>query len=187
MLHHLEEYGRFVEIAGYRCIKFEVAEAYLKAHRRETHVVAVQFFDADLVATPRHLYFAALNAIQAFKGKTNISKTVAMETMLYASAQRQIKKAIARSGIKPTTQNMAVLIIGEQQQAIELALAAVSACAGKAPDDRVLEMNSTKLKSIKKNFDIGEGEVEVVRKSDDGAVAVADLVIERVALLATQF
>jgi len=187
MLYHLEEYGQFCEIAGYRGIKFEVAEAYLKAHRRHTHDAAVQFFDADLVATPRHLYFAALNALQAFKGKTNISKTVAMETMLYASAQRQIQKAIARSGIKPTTQNMAVLIIGEQQQVVELALAEVSAFAGKAPDDRVLEMNSAKLKSIKKNFEICEGEVEVVRKSDDGAVAVADLVIERVALLATQF
>lgn len=187
MLYHLEEYGQFVEIAGYRGIKFEVAEAYLKAHRMQTHVVAVQFFDADLVATPRHLYFAALNALQAFKGKTNISKTVAMETMLYASAQRQIQKAIARSGIKPNTQNMAVLIIGEQQQTVELALAAVSACAGKAPDDRVLDMNSAKLKSIKKGFDIGESEVEVVRKGDDGVVAVADLVIERVALLATQF
>lgn len=187
MLYNFEKYGRFVEIAGYSGIKFEVAEAYLKAHRRQTHVVAVQFFDADLVATPRHLYFAALNALQAFKGKTNISKTVAMETMLYASAQRQIQKAIARSGIKPNTQNMAVLIIGEQQQTVELALAAVSACAGKAPDNCVLEMNSAKLKIIKKNFDIGEGEVEVVRKGDDGEVVVADLVIERVALLATQF
>jgi tRNA threonylcarbamoyladenosine modification (KEOPS) complex Cgi121 subunit len=187
MLHHFEEYGRFVEIAGYRGIKFEVAEAYLKAHRREKHIVSVQFFDADLVATSRHLYFAAVNALQAFKGNTNISKTVAMETMLYASAQRQIQKAIARSGIKPTTQNMAVLIIGEHQQAVKLALAAVSACAGKTPDDGVLEMNSSKLKSIKKNFDIGEGEVEVVRKGDDEAMAVADLVIEQVALLATQF
>jgi tRNA threonylcarbamoyladenosine modification (KEOPS) complex Cgi121 subunit len=187
MLYHLEEYGRFVEIAGYRGIKFEVAEAYLKVHRRQTHVVAVQFFDAEIVATPRHLYFAALNSLQAFKGKTNISKTVAMEAMLYASAQRQILKAIARSGIKPTTQNMAVLIIGENQQAVELELAAVSACANKAPDDRVLEMNSVKLESLKKNFDISEGEIEVVRKGDDGAVAVADLVVERVALLATQF
>jgi KEOPS complex subunit Cgi121 len=187
MLHYLEEYGRFVEIAGYSGIKFEVVEAYLKAHRRQTHVVAVQFFDADLVATSRHLYFAALNSLQAFKGKTNISKTVAMETMLYASAQRQIQKAITISGIKPTTQNMAILIIGEQQQAVELALAEVSVCAGKPPDDRVLEMNSDKLKSIKKNFDISEGEVEVVQKGGEREAAVADLVIEQVALLATQF
>jgi tRNA threonylcarbamoyladenosine modification (KEOPS) complex Cgi121 subunit len=187
MLYHLEEFGRFVEITGFKGIKFEVAEAYLKLHRRQTHAVAIQFFDADLVATPRHLYFATINALQAFKGKTNISKTVAMETILYASAQRQIQKALDRSGIKSTTQNMAVLIIDEQQQVVELALAAVSSCVGKAPDDCVLEMNSEKLKNIKKNFNIGESEIETVRKDDDRAVAVVDLVIERVALLATQY
>lgn len=186
MLYHLEGDGQFVEIAGYRGIKFGALDSYLKAHRKQSHVVAVQFFDADLIATSRHLYFAALNSVNAFKEKTNISKTIAMEAMLYASAQRQIQKAIARSGIKPTTKNMAVLIIGGQQHAVELALAAVSACAGKEPDDRVLEMNSTKLKNIKKIFDIDESEVKVVQKSDDETVAVVDLVIERVALLATQ-
>lgn len=186
MLYHLEGYGQFVEIAGYRGIKFGAIDAYLKAHRGQTHVVAVQFFDADLVATPRHLYFAALNSLNAFKGKTNISKTIAMETMLYASAQRQIQKAIARSGIKPTTNNLAVIIIGEQRNAVELELVAVSACAGKEPDDRVLEMNSSKMKNIKKIFEIGKGEVGVVQKNDDEMAAVIDLVIERVALLATQ-
>jgi KEOPS complex subunit Cgi121 len=187
MLNHFEEYAQYVEIAGYRGIKFEVAEAYLKTHRKQKNVVEVQFFDADLVATPQHLYFAALNALQAFKGKTNISKTIAMETMLFASAQRQIQKAISRSGIKLDTCNLAVLIIGEQQQAVESALVAVSDCTGRAPDNSVLEMNSAKMKKIKKIFHISEDEVALVRKGDARAVAVANLVIERVALLAAQF
>ena len=87
----------------------------MKANRKEnTENVELQFFDANLIATQQHLYFAALNALQAFQNKTNISKSLAMETMLYASAQRQIQKAIQRCGIKPQTTTMAVIIIGEK-------------------------------------------------------------------------
>ena len=116
MLYLLKEYGKYAEITGYKKVKFEKAEEFLKANRKETpQNVDVQFFDAQLIATQEHLYFAALNALQAFQNKTNISKSLAMETMLYASAQRQIQKAIQRCGIKPQTTNMAVIIIGENQ------------------------------------------------------------------------
>jgi tRNA threonylcarbamoyladenosine modification (KEOPS) complex Cgi121 subunit len=63
-LHHLEEFKKHVEITGYRGIHFEVAEAFLKANRRQIqNGVEIQFFDADLIATPEHLYFATLNAL----------------------------------------------------------------------------------------------------------------------------
>src|SRR5665648_715528 len=111
MLYLIEEYGQYVELTGYRNVAFELAEAFLKANRKQTlRHVDVQFFDAQLVATADHLYFAALNALQALKNKTNISKSAAMETMLYASAQRQIKKSIDRIGIKPETASIAVTI-----------------------------------------------------------------------------
>ena len=116
MLYHLKEYGKYAEITGYRNIKFAEAEEFLKANRKETpDNVDLQFFDAQLIATQEHLYFAALNALQAFRNKTNLSKSLAMETMLYASAQRQIQKAIQLCGIKPQTKTMAVIIIGENQ------------------------------------------------------------------------
>ncbi len=115
MLYCLLEYGKWMEITGYRNIAFTKAEEFLKANRKETKQnVEMQFFDAELIASQKHLYFAALNALQAFQNKTNISKSPAMETMLYASAQRQIQRAIQRCGIKPETKNMAVLIIGEK-------------------------------------------------------------------------
>ena len=82
----------------------------------------------NLIATQEHLYFAVLNALQAFQNKTNISKSLAMETMLYASAQRQIQKAIQRCGIKPETTSMAVIIIGEDPTQIKTMLEAISTC-----------------------------------------------------------
>ena len=187
MLYHLKEYGKYAEITGYRNIKFAKAEEFLKANRKETQEnVDLQFFDAHLIATQEHLYFAALNALQAFQNKTNISKSLAMETMLYASAQRQIQKAIQRCGIKPETTSMAVIIIGEDPTQLKTMLQAISTCVGVEPDEKVLEMSNFKEQKIIETFQITDQELKTVMKNENREEAVVNLVIERVALLATQ-
>ncbi len=187
MLHRMREHGRYAEITGFKNAKFHDAEAFLKAYRKENHHgVELQFFDAGLIATGEHLYFAVLNALQAFHNKTNISKSLAVETMLYASAQRQIQKAIRLCGIKPQTAAMAVVIIGENPAEIKPALEAVKACVGAETDEAVLEMTGDKLESIKEAFQIKAQEIEAVMKGGDVDAAVVSLVVERVALLATQ-
>ena len=187
MLYHIEEYGKYVEISGYKNIKFAKAEEFLKANRRENQKnVDIQFFDADLIATAEHLYFAALNALQALRNKTNLSKSAAMETMLYASAQRQIQRAIQRCGIKPQTTSMAVSIIGEDPTQLKTVLGAITACVGVEPDEEVLEMSDFKEQKILETFQITDEEIKAVIKNGNRKGAVVDLVIEHVALLATQ-
>jgi len=187
MLYHLKEYGKYAEITGYKNIEFAKAEAFLKANRKETREnVDLQFFDAQLIATQEHLYFAALNALLAFQNKTNISKSLAMETMLYASAQRQIKKAIQRCGIKPETTVMAVIIIGEDPAQLKGVLQAISTYVGVEPDEKILEMSNFKENKIIETFQITNEELKAVMKDEKLGEAVVNLVIERVALLATQ-
>ena len=114
MQYYLKEYDKHVEITGFKNISFTLAEAFLNKDRKiQNHNIEVQFFDADLIATEQHLYFAVLNALEAFKNNSNLSKSLAMETMLYASAQRQIQKAISKSGIKPESTNIAAVIISQ--------------------------------------------------------------------------
>ncbi len=186
MMQYIEEFSRYVEITGYPALEFAKADAFLKTNRKQTvQSVAIQFFDAELVATAEHLYFAALNALQAFRGKTNISKNLAMETMLFASAQRQIQKAIDRIGIKPQSRNMAVLIIGETQQEIEKTLRELSAYLGAEPDESVLHLTPEKQKRIMGAFQISGKEIETVAKATVEEAVVA-LVVERMALLSTQ-
>ncbi len=185
MLQYIKEHGKYVEITGYRSVAFDKAEAFLKANRKQTQNIDIQFFDAEIIATQDHLYFAILNALQAFQNKTNHSKSLAMETILYASAQLQIQKAIERSGIKPKTKNMAVTIIGEDPIQIQNALEALSKCVGSDPDEAVLEMTKTKETKIKKAFDIQNEELNIV-KDDNSKKAIVDLVIEHVALLAVK-
>ena len=45
MLYHLEEYGKYVEITGFSNVSFALAEAFLKANRKQPQTVNLQFFD----------------------------------------------------------------------------------------------------------------------------------------------
>ena len=186
MLKHIEEYGRYVEITGFSSVKIGDAAEFLKAARREQQDTAMQLFNAELVATWQHLYFAALNALTAFSNKSNISKNVAMEVMLYASAQRQIRKAIALVGVKRDSAHVAAVIIGENPEAVKTVLSAVSKRIGAEPDETVLELSKDKVQSIREAFDVSERELETVMAKGDVQQALVNLVVERMALLSTQ-
>jgi len=186
LLKYVEENRKYVEITGFRNVKIEDAEGFLKATRKEQQDTAVQFFNAELVATWQHLYFAALNALTAFRNKSNISKNVAMEVMLYASAQRQIRKAIELVGVKRDSAGVAAVIIGENLDSVKTALSAVSKRIGAEPDETVLELSKGKVQSIRRAFGISERELETVMKKGDVQQALVNLVVERVALLSTQ-
>jgi len=186
LLKHFEEFGKYVEITGFRNVQIADAEGFLKATRREQQDTAVQFFNAELVATWQHLYFAVLNALTAFRNKTNISKSVAVEVMLYASAQRQIRKAIALIGFKRDSAAVAAVIIGESPHAVKAVLSSVSKRVCSEPDETVLALSTAKMHNIRRAFSISEREMETVVKAGDVKQALVDLVIERAALLSTQ-
>ena len=162
MLRYLKEYGKYVEISGYTRIAFDKEESFLKTTRKTKQNIDIQFFDAQLIATQEHLYFAVLNALQAFKTQTNRSKNSAMETILYASAQRQIQKAIELLGINPETKSMALVIIGEDPRQIEAALKLVTKSIGSEPDPKVLEITKAKETKIKKAFQISNEEIKIL-------------------------
>jgi tRNA threonylcarbamoyladenosine modification (KEOPS) complex Cgi121 subunit len=187
LLKYIEEAGKYVEITGFRNVGIKDAEEFVKATRKETpQSVWVQFFDAELVATWQHLYFAVLNALLAFKNERNISKSVAMEAMLYASAQRQIRKALQFIGVKRDSANVAVVIVGESPGSVKAVFSAVSKRVGEEPNDAVLEVSKEKARGIREAFGITETELETVTEKNNGNHALVNLVIERMALLSTQ-
>ena len=186
LLKHFAEFGEYVEITGFSNVQIENVEGFLKATRREQQGTAVQFFNAELVATWQHLYFVVLNALTAFRNKTNVSKSVAVEVILYASAQRQIRKAIELLGVKRDSDTVAVVIIAMSSHAVKAALSKVSKRIGSEPDETVLALSNAKIRSISRAFSISEREVETIVKAGNVEQALVDLVVERVALLATQ-
>ena len=187
MLKHIEEFGKYVAMTGFRNVKIRDVEEFFKIIRREKPSnVEIQFFDAELVATWQHLYFAVLNALTAFKNKRNISKSLTMEIMIYASAQHQIRKAMELLGVKLTTSKIAVLIIGEKPEDVKSALSVVSKLVNAQKDEKVLDMPREKAKIIQNTFMISDLELKTVMKGNNLEKTLTDLVIERMALLAIQ-
>jgi len=187
LLKYIEEFGKHVAIAGFSDVKIKDIEEFFQAINKEKQPnIEIQFFDANLVASWQHPYFAVLNALTAFKNKVNISKSLAMETMLYASAQRQIRRATQLVGIKQDSSNIAAIIIGEEPEAVESALSIVSKYVKAKHDDTILELSEKKKKIIQKAFGISNLEISTVAEKNDFTKALTDLVIERMALLATQ-
>ena len=186
MLRHIEEDGKYVEITGFRDVSIGNPEEFVKSiNSLKQPDVTVQFFNAQLVATWEHLYFAVLDALLAFRNGWNISKALAMEAMLYASAQRQIRKAIELLGVKSGCIGLGLVIIGEDKVAVQRTLLAISEHLEKQPDETVLELSESKTSSIRRAFEISETEIKTVAEKQPDK-ALVNLVIERMALLATQ-
>jgi KEOPS complex subunit Cgi121 len=186
MLMHIEEYGLYAEITGFKGIQIDNMKRISDLTDREKRRKAlVQFLNAELVATWEHLYFAVLNALLGFKNGFNISRSLGVEIMLYASAQRQIRKAIDLIGVKSGSLDLAVVIIAENEAAIKRSLSAVVDCLKKASDESVLELSKRKAKEIQRVFGISETEIRAAT-SGSANKALLDLVIERMSLLSTQ-
>ncbi|MGC8939316.1 MAG: KEOPS complex subunit Cgi121 [Candidatus Bathyarchaeia archaeon] len=187
MLKHIKEFGKYVIIAGLKDAKIGKAEEFLEKIRKEkSSNVEIQFFDARCIAGWQHLYFAVLNALTAFKNGRNISKNLAVEVILYASAQRQIRKALEKLGIKLETDKIALVIIGDKTDDLNSTLNTILCLANAKRDDRVLELVKGKIDVIREIFGISDLELETVMKNGALEKALMDIVIERMALLVTQ-
>lgn len=188
MRSHLEEYGKFVEITGFRNVRVKDAKGLSKTLIDKFPVDCdVQFFDANLVATWQHLYFAVLNALMNIETERCISKSIAVETVLYASAQRQIRKAIDFIGLKPKSENAAIVVVCNNEESGGAVIEAASALLGAVPDESVLELSKAKANLIRNAFGIGEAELDAsISRGVNKDQALVELVVERVALLSTR-
>ena len=74
---------------------------------------ASQLFDNRYIWGYKHLFSGIWHALNAKKNDRMISKTLAIEVLLYVAGQRQIKKAIALLGVKETTQDIVGVLLGE--------------------------------------------------------------------------
>jgi tRNA threonylcarbamoyladenosine modification (KEOPS) complex Cgi121 subunit len=187
MLHFFEDFNFYAEITGFKKVCFERADAYLKNSRKaESQKICVQFFNSALIATHEHLYSAILNAFYAFKNSANISKNLAVEVMLYAASQHQIQKAIQMIGLKTGTSEVAIVIVGETVEQVKATFSDLSVSLQAELCDDVLNLTPKKSALIKQVFNITPSMVEAAARGRGDDLVLVDLVIERVALLATR-
>jgi KEOPS complex subunit Cgi121 len=124
--------------------------------------------DADMICGRDHLISATMHAKRAFERGVNASTNLAMETMLYASGERQISKATRKMGLKVGCERMALVLFNVQD------LQKVLRDHGLERDDTVLEASVEKAL----RFGISHEELRAVP-----ADRFEDLVLERVAFV----
>lgn len=185
MIGKIEAHNKLVSITGRRNVKIDDVNEVLRLLKDEAEPCTLQLFDADCVAGAKHLFFAAVNAVHAMEQKRNVSDSLSMETMLYASGQRQIRKALDMLGIKPNTSKVAVLLIDKDENTISDAESRVSQRIDGIRDDEVLEIREKKkIQRLKGLFEISDLEVKALNR---GAMkpeqAITQLIVERGALL----
>jgi len=169
-----------VAIAGVAGVHVEAVDDTLRAVRVAVGESTLQLFDAGMVAGWRHLYHAAVNAVTAMENGASVSKGLDVETLLYATCQDQITKAFRLMGVSKRTTAAAVTVFGRDPNVIT-DTARIAAEALGEPDDRVLQVDESKFRRLKKAFQVSEASLETV--GGDPYEALTSLIVEKGALL----
>ena len=140
----------------------------------------IQALDADLVASERHLAFAAEKALSAFIEGRSIAKDLGIEIMRYASGQRQIERAMSM-GLSGSTNRVALAIV---RRNMELQPLGRDQWPNSSELSELIVVDglgcSSDIDKLRKAFDISDEELQAA-----GEDKIADLVLERVALVDT--
>jgi len=130
----------------------------------------LQVLDAKLIAGEEHISFAIQQAERAFRKGRNISSREALEVLVRASAQTQIREAIERLGVEEEKE--VVVIAPEEPEML------MERYGCRKVD---LELTPEKLEGIKAEFGIGKEEIKATGYGEEEAVKA--IVRERIALL----
>jgi len=168
----------FIGLSGVKDVEFSDIDTLLSKVRSISNDTQFQLFNADNISGWQHLYYAAVNAINSFNSSAGISRSLSLETLLYASCQNQISSAFNVLGIKPSNGNIAVLVFGKNEEKLSAVLGTISDLLG-TEDDEVLEYSNVKKSLLMNVYGVSETEFQSVQRDD----AITWLIIERGALL----
>jgi KEOPS complex subunit Cgi121 len=138
----------------------------------------MQVFDASMVFGKAHLNSAVEHALRAIKRKTNSTNTLDKEIMLYASGERQIKKASPKMGIKKGCEEIVLVLFNKEnnygEKISDKILKNILKQLDLKHNDSVLEGNYQKLL----DFGLSKDEIETVTKDK-----YEFLILEKVAMV----
>ena len=152
-----------IEVAGARG-RFSPENLYANLNDMGGPAVAI---DPRMVCGRDHLVSAAEHALRAFERGTNSSSSLGLETVLYASGERQISRALEKMGLKPGREEVALVLF-------DLVADQVIETLGMVRDDSLLECTREKLLA----FGIAQEELDTVPPELAG-----ELVLESVAFV----
>ena len=135
--------------------------------------VVIQAFNADLIYGKNHLISAVDHAVRAMERKTNTTNSLAMEILLYAAGERQLKLAIPKMGVKKGVANIAFVVVDDKKRDERMVDELLKDLSLKR-EDSVLEGNEDMLRA----FGLNDQTIKTVTKDKYG-----DLILEKIAMV----
>jgi KEOPS complex subunit Cgi121 len=126
----------------------------------------VQFLSPNLIAGPIHLLSAAQNAINAINGKYAISRSLNVEVIVYASAQRQIERAFETVGLEDNLETVGVVVIDVSKDSIQDCFEDLFVKLG-SDIKPAFSYDRKRMGSIMSAFDINTTELRTFTDSDN--------------------
>jgi len=179
--------GFILNVLGFTNVNIPNPDIALRELRHKFVGSEIQMMRADRVAGLEHLSFAAENAVRAVRQGRGRSKSVAMETLLFTSGQRQISRALERLGVTPQTREVVITIFSSQSLNEDEVNAFVASVFEGKRLDAVVEISSgKKIRELCRLYGISSQELSAARLPSEGAKSlVKRLILERSALLST--
>jgi len=156
------------------------------ASEREEGIYAIQFIDSSLIVSVGHLLSAAQNAVNAWKGGYMLTRGLDAEVLVYASAQRQIGRAIENLGIHDGLQNIALVVVGGDKKAVRDVITKMVNKVGEEIKPAFVP-DRERLERIMHYYGVNEKEVKALTDSDEvelWAEALSKCVVSRVSIVA---
>ncbi|MFW9806350.1 MAG: KEOPS complex subunit Cgi121 [Candidatus Thorarchaeota archaeon] len=148
--------------------------------------ITIQLLNGLLIADENHLLSATQNAINAKNGNYMRSRSLDVEIIVFASAQRQIGKALDALGVFDGLSEIAVVVVGPDSESVMEKLQSLSKAIGNeiippfaASEDRI--------ERIKDHYEITDKEIEAILDSDkleSKLSALSRCIVSRVSLVA---
>ena len=148
--------------------------------------LTVQLLNGLLVADETHLLSAAQNAINAKHGEYMLSRSLDVEIIVFASAQRQIGRALDALGVFDGLDEIAVVVVGIDLASVEKT---ISDLADNIGEETIPSFTATneRIEQMKKHYQISDKEIAAIADSDkvDSQLkALSRCIVSRVSLVA---
>ena len=151
-------------------------------------IMAIQFLDSSLIVDEMHIISASQNAINAWNGEYAISRSLGLEIAVYASAQKQIGKALDTLGVKDGLERIALVVVSKSRPAL---VECINALVPKIGEEAVeiFKIDEERLAKLVKYYEISTKEIETLTLSKEIEIlqdAISRCVRSRVSLVAIE-
>ncbi len=156
------------------------------ASEKDEGIYAIQFLDSSLIVSIGHLLSAAQNAVNAWKGDYMLTRGLDAEILVYASAQRQISRAIDNLGIRDGLQSIALVVVGGSKKDVRNMISKIVTNVGEEVKTAFVP-DRERLERIMHHYGVNEKEIKALTDSDEidiWAEALSRCVVSRVSIVA---